>query len=214
VDFHERQFCLVAGPMQRRSRSHVDFPASSPHVLAVGGTRVTAAANNTIETETVWNDGAQGGATGGGYSTVFLRPAWQAADVTNPNRGVPDLAGNADPDTGYNILVDGQQLVVGGTSAVAPLMAGPIVLLNQTLNKHLGFANPALYGVERLNCFHDITAGNIGAYSAGFGWDPCTGLGSPIGTQLQQTLGSTSASAKQAQQQTHRTEHAHASGSK
>jgi kumamolisin len=205
-------------------QAHVDFPASSPHVLAVGGTKVIATANNTIESETVWNDGAQGGATGGGYSMVFARPSWQAADVTNPNRGVPDMAGDADPDTGYNILVDGQQTVVGGTSAVAPLIAGLVVLLNQSLNKHLGFLNPALYAAERLNCFHDITVGNNGAYSAGFGWDPCTGLGSPIGTQLQQTLGTaTATTAQQGQQQTtqsqlqsqsHKTEHAHASGSK
>jgi kumamolisin len=195
-------------------QAHVDFPASCPHVLAVGGTRLMAT-NNAIQSEQVWNDGAQGGATGGGYSTVFTRPDWQGADVTNTNRGVPDLAGDADPDTGYNILVDGQQMVVGGTSAVAPLMAGLIVLLNQNLNRRLGFANPAFYGVEHLNCFRDITVGNNGAYSAGFGWDPCTGLGVPIGAQLLQALETTTATTQQGQLQTqsHKTEHAHA-GSK
>jgi kumamolisin len=199
-------------------QAHVDFPASSPHVLAVGGTKLIATANNTIETETVWNDGAQGGATGGGYSNVFARPDWQSADVTNTNRGVPDLAADADPDTGYNILVDGQAEVVGGTSADAPLIAGLIVLLNQTLNKHLGYLNPALYAADRLTCFHDITVGNNGAYSAGYGWDPCTGLGSPIGTQLQQTLAAATATTQQAQQpqlqsQSQKAEHAH-TGSK
>jgi kumamolisin len=115
--------------------------------------------------------------------------------------------GDADPDTGYNILVDGQQMVVGGTSAVAPLMAG--------LNRRLGFANPAFYGVEHLNCFRDITVGDNGTYSAGFGWDPCTGLGVPIGAQLLQALETTTAATQQGQLQTqsHKAEHAHA-GSK
>jgi kumamolisin len=192
-------------------QAHVDFPASCPHVLAVGGTRLVAA-NNTLQSEQVWNDGTQGGATGGGYSTVFTRPDWQGADVTNPNRGVPDLAGDADPETGYNILVDGQQMVVGGTSAVAPLMAGLVVLLNQNLNRRLGFANPAFYGAEHLNCYRDITVGNNGGFSAGFGWDPCTGLGVPIGAQLLQALETPTATTQQGQVQTqsHKTEHAHA----
>ncbi len=169
-------------------RAHVDFPASCPHVLALGGTRLTAS-NGAIQDEVVWNGGAQSGASGGGYSTQFARPTWQSNMVSTANRGVPDMAANADPDTGYNILVDGQQMVVGGTSAVAPLYAGLIVLLNQKLNRRLGFVNPALYADAPLKCFHDITAGNNGAYTAGFGWDACTGLGSPIGTQMLQALG-------------------------
>jgi kumamolisin len=175
-------------------KNHVDFPASCPYVLAAGGTRLVAA-NGAISNETVWNDGAQGGATGGGYSTVFPRPAWQATDNTQPQRGVPDVAGNADPDTGYNILVDGQQLVIGGTSAVAPLWAGLVVLLNQKLNRRLGFINPALYNLDQKSDFHDITMGNNGAYSASFGWDACTGLGTPMGTQLAQALQDTGAAA-------------------
>jgi kumamolisin len=173
-------------------KSHVDFPASCPYVLACGGTRLVAA-NGAISSETVWNDGAQAGATGGGYSTVFARPAWQASDVTQPNRGTPDVAGNADPETGYNILVDGQQMVVGGTSTVAPLWAGLVLLLNQKLNRRLGFLNPSLYSRDQSSDFRDITMGNNGAYSAAFGWDPCTGLGSPLGTQLLQTLQGTGA---------------------
>jgi len=95
------------------------------------------------------------------------------------------VSGDADPDTGYNILVDGQQEVVGGTSAVAPLWAGLVALLNQQLNTRLGFLNPKIYALaEPSNGFNDITQGNNGAYSAGPGWDPCTGLGSPIGTTL------------------------------
>jgi kumamolisin len=186
-------------------KSHVDFPASCPYVLACGGTRLVAA-NGAISSETVWNDGAQGGATGGGYSTVFARPAWQASDVTLPNRGIPDVAGNADPETGYNILVDGQQMVVGGTSTVAPLWAALVLLLNQKLNRRLGFINPSLYSQDQASDFRDITMGNNGAYSATFGWDPCTGLGSPLGTQLLQALqGVTPATHTQKTERTHAT---------
>jgi kumamolisin len=168
-------------------QNHVDFPASCPHVVAAGGTRLLAA-NGSITSETVWNDGAQGGATGGGYSTVFARPDWQANDVTQSNRGVPDVAGDADPETGYKVQVDGQQLVVGGTSAVAPLWAGLIALLNQKLQSRIGFINPLLYKVDESTCFRDISSGNNGAYSAGMGWDATTGLGSPLGIQLIQAV--------------------------
>jgi len=168
-------------------QNHVDFPASSPNVLACGGTSLIAN-NNAISSETVWNDGPQGGATGGGYSAQFARPAWQAAAVTQTNRGVPDVAGNADPDTGYNVQVDGQQIVVGGTSAVAPLWAGLVALLNQQLNTRLGFVNPTLYNINQSDGFNAITQGNNGAYSASPGWNPCTGQGSPMGSLLLTTL--------------------------
>jgi kumamolisin len=174
-------------------KNHVDFPASSPHVLACGGTRLVSA-NGAITSETVWNDGAQGGATGGGYSITFACPAWQ--EITSQSgRGVPDVAGNADPETGYNILVDGQQMVVGGTSAVAPLWAGLIALLNQKLQNRIGFINPSLYDMNQSTCFRDITQGNNGAYSAAPGWDATTGLGSPIGIPLIQTEQSMTAQA-------------------
>jgi kumamolisin len=168
-------------------KTHVDFPASCPHVLAVGGTRLVAT-NGTTETETAWNDGGQGGATGGGYSNVFQRPAWQAAVVTQQARGVPDVAANADPETGYNILVDGQNEVVGGTSCAAPVWAGLIVRLNQKLNRRLGFVNPLIYEIDQQQGFRDISVGNNGAYSSTYGWDPLTGLGSPMGNQLLQAL--------------------------
>jgi kumamolisin len=167
-------------------QNHVDFPASSPHVLACGGTRLVAQ-QGAIKTETAWNDGPNGGASGGGYSAVFARPNWQANDVALPGRGVPDVAGNADPETGYNILVDGQSEVVGGTSAVAPLWAGLICLINQKIQSRVGFINPTIFSVNQTTCFRDITQGNNGAYSASPGWDAVTGLGSPMGTQLLQT---------------------------
>lgn len=169
-------------------RNHVSFPASCPHVLAVGGTRLQAS-NGAIESEIVWNEGQIGGTTGGGYSSKFARPQWQAKAVQEPRRGVPDVAANADPETGYKILVDGQDLVVGGTSAGAPLWAGLVILLNQKLNRKIGFMNPALYDTQRAGGFREITIGNNGAYSAGYGWNPCAGQGSPMGNALVQALG-------------------------
>jgi kumamolisin len=168
-------------------KNHVDFPASCPHVLAVGGTRLMAS-NGSIESETAWSDGPNSGATGGGFSGVFQRPTWQAAVVTQSGRGVPDVAGHADPGTGYSILVDGQHEVVGGTSSAVPLWAGLIVLLNQKLNRRLGFVNPLLYDIDQQQGFRDVTIGNNGAHTAAYGWDCLTGLGSPRGAQLLQAL--------------------------
>jgi kumamolisin len=194
--------------------NNVDFPASSPHVLACGGTAL--AANGGVRAaETVWNDQASGGgATGGGVSAVFPLPTWQAqagvpaiaaapgevaaahashkhpkkpaptTSATGGGRGVPDVAGDASPQTGFQILVDGQQEIVGGTSAVAPLWAGLIVLLNQQLGRKVGFLNPQLYPLLGSGAFFDVTVGNNGSYAAGPGWDACTGLGVPVGTAL------------------------------
>jgi kumamolisin len=174
--------------------NHVDFPASSPHILACGGTSLRSA-SGVIESETVWNDGAQGGAGGGGFSVQFSLPAWQAsANIKPPSgdgRGVPDVCGDADPETGYSVLVDGKSLVIGGTSAVAPLWSGLIALLNQKLGKPLGFLQPVLYGLPpAAGAFHDITTGSNGAFSAGPGWDAASGLGSPSGEKLLQALSS------------------------
>jgi kumamolisin len=174
-------------------QNHVDFPASSPNVLACGGTNLQSA-NGSITSETVWDDGAQGGATGGGFSVQFPAPSWQAsAGVTPPaggGRGVPDVSGDADPESGYQVLVDGKSMVIGGTSAVAPLWSGLIALLNQKLGTPLGFLQPALYGLSSATqAFNDITQGSNGAFSAGSGWDACTGLGSPSGENLLAALG-------------------------
>jgi kumamolisin len=181
------------------SGNNVDFPASSPHVLGCGGTELIAA-NGTIQQEVVWNDQPQGGASGGGVSSVFPIPPWQMkANVPKPptssgGRGVPDVAGDASPETGYNVFYGGQSAVVGGTSAVAPLWAALIALLNQQSGSNIGFANLALYQNAE-NGFNDITQGNNGTYSAGPGWDPCTGLGSPNGSQLPQIFAAATAGA-------------------
>lgn len=183
---------------------HVDFPASSPYALACGGTTLEASGNQ-ISSETVWNETAsQEGATGGGISRVFPIPAYQSAanvpvqpETNFAGRGVPDVAGNADPATGYQVLVDGQQEVVGGTSAVAPLWAALVALMNQKLGKRQGLLNTAIYGLNGTG-FNDITTGNnddsnLGYYSAATGWDPCTGLGSPDAAALISALQSSTA---------------------
>jgi kumamolisin len=192
--------------------NNVDFPASSPHVLGCGGTAITVS-GDAITSEVVWDDLAGGGgASGGGVSTVFALPTWQANSKVPPastkagGRGVPDVAGDASPETGYNVAFDGQSEVVGGTSAVAPLWAALIALINQQRGSNVGFINPTIYqnaetGASAENGFNDITSGNNGAFSAGPGWDPCTGLGSPNGAQLSTilaaatTTGTTTASA-------------------
>ncbi len=134
-------------------QDHVDFPASSPYSLACGGTTLKISGSS-ISSEVVWNDLSSGdGATGGGISATFPLPTWQAnANVPpsdNPGaykgRGVPDVAGDGDPATGYQVQVDGSSFAVGGTSAVAPLWAGLLALFNQSLGKSVGYLNPSLY---------------------------------------------------------------------
>lgn len=166
---------------------HVDFPASSPYALACGGTSLHAS-NSSITSEVVWNDGAQGGSGGGGVSGFFPLPSWQsglqttnAGGVTTPlsKRGVPDVSGDADPQTGYDVRIDGTNAVIGGTSAVAPLWAGLLARINQLNGKAAGYIQPRLY--QNPQAFRDITQGNNGDFFASNGWDACTGLGSPNG---------------------------------
>jgi kumamolisin len=170
--------------------NNVDFPASSPHVLACGGTKLDAN-GSTIVSEVVWNELASNdGATGGGVSNFFALPSWQSnSNVPAPSgstggRGVPDVAGDADPESGYQIRVDGQNTVVGGTSAVAPLWAGLVAVANRQLGAQVGFIQPAIYAAKAAAAFNDITQGNNGGFKAGPGWDACTGQGSPIASTL------------------------------
>ena len=157
------------GSSDGESGLHVDFPASSPAVLACGGTHLDSSG-----AETVWSD------TGGGVSSVFDKPAYQS-QLAVAKRGVPDVAGNADPETGYNIYcsTDGGLLVVGGTSAVAPLWAALLARIFQQQGGTLGEMHSFVY--EHTGVCRDITQGSNGAYRAQAGWDACTGLGSPIG---------------------------------
>ncbi len=184
---------------------HVDFPASSPFALACGGTTLKAS-GKTISSETVWNETAKKeGATGGGVSNFFPLPSYQSSsgvpqqpETRFVGRGVPDLSGDADPATGYQVLVDGQATVVGGTSAVAPLWAALVALLNQQIGKPVGFINPKLYALKE-TVFQDITTGDnddgkLGYYKAQAGWDPCTGLGTPNGAALLKAFSTTTGS--------------------
>ena len=171
---------------QHRPGNHVDFPASSPHAIGCGGTRMTVD-GGTVTDEVVWNDDGHG-ATGGGYSTVFPRPDWQAATVPDGGRGVPDVAGNASPASGYVVRVDGRSAVIGGTSAVAPLWAGLTALINQKRGTAVGFIAPRLHSLIGTPSLHDITDGNNDGFPAGAGWDPCTGAGRPNGAALATAL--------------------------
>ena len=162
--------------------ANVDVPSSCPHVVGCGGTLKTQTS------ETVWNDNpgqTNGEGTGGGYSTVFPAQSWQIGAPAPPTgttagtgRMAPDVAADADPNTGYQIYVHGAQEIVGGTSAVAPLFAG----LFAAFGTKLGFVTPTLW--QNQGAFTDITVGNNGFYSAGPGPDPCSGIGAPIGTKI------------------------------
>lgn len=161
------------------STPSVDFPASSPNVVGCGGTRLTVDASGARSTETVWDDSDTSSATGGGVSKHF------------PGRDVPDVAGNADPDTGYKVLVDAESAVIGGTSAVAPLYAGlALLLLEATAGSAFDLlkvipANPTV-------CF-DVTSGDNGAFRAGPGRDETTGFGVVDGLKLLSVLQDTPA---------------------
>jgi kumamolisin len=170
-------------------KPHVDYPASSSYALACGGTKLTGS-GTTIKSETVWNElTSNEGATGGGVSASFALPTWQQSSNVPQGasgfvgRGLPDVAGDADPTTGYQVRVDGQNEIIGGTSAVAPLWAALIARFNQQLGHNLGEPHAALYSIGT-TAFHDITQGSNGLYKAAKGWDACTGLGTPKGQTL------------------------------
>ncbi len=172
-------------------KAHVDFPASSPWVVGCGGAKLQLQGDK-LGAESVWN--SNGGGTGGGISDLFPVPTYQsdvalppsANSGAAPGRGVPDVAGDADPDTGYVVVVDGKSEVIGGTSAVAPLWAGLFALVNEAAGKPVGQPHAVLYANP--SAFNDVKAGDnksngIG-YSAGPGWDACTGLGTPKGAAI------------------------------
>jgi subtilase family serine protease len=181
----------------------VSLPASDPFVLAVGGTTLTAnPATGAYISETAWNTSASfsqpGSASGGGFSHLYARPAYQdGVPGIGAMRGVPDVAGDADAADGAPIVIaDGSTPFIApasGTEAAAPLWAGLMALADQYAHHDLGFVNPAIYRIARSSsyhqAFHDITTGNnimtmpypVGTvgYKAAPGWDPATGWGSP-----------------------------------
>ena len=178
-------------------KNHVDFPASSPHATGCGGTTLTGS-GSTIGSEVVWNG------SGGGVSAQFALPTWQAklkattakgAATALAKRGVPDVSGNADPNSGYTVSIDGKSEVVGGTSAVAPLWAALTAVQCAIAGKRQGLVNPTLYANP--SHMRDITSGNNTGFEATAGWDACTGLGSIRSTSLNASTSSSSSSGSQ-----------------
>ena len=171
----------------------VESPASCPHVTAGGGTVLTLSGGVPVS-EVVWNNSPIG-ATGGGVSDFFDLPPYQSTtgipvSATNPGRigrGVPDVASHADSFSGF--VFQGNPMAVSGTSATPPLWAGLVALINQLKGAPIGFLNPVLYGrVGPVGALNDILSGTNGAYTAGPGWDACTGWGSPNGNVVANLL--------------------------
>lgn len=158
-----------SGSSDSASGKNVDYPASSPAVCGCGGTRLTVDGSGRRAAEVTWDDNDTTSATGGGVSRLF------------PGRDVPDVAGNADPETGYRVLVDGESFVIGGTSAVAPLYLGLYLRLLELTGKPFDLVQ-AVAG--NATCCFDVTSGDNGAYRAGPGRDETTGFGVVDGTLL------------------------------
>jgi subtilase family serine protease len=176
----------------------VSLPASDPLVLGVGGTILDAASpGGAYQGEMAWNGGSD--ASGGGYSSLFPRPAYQDG-VTRAGaaRGVPDVAANADSETAMALeYSDGEFRPATGTSAATTLWAGVVALADSEAGQHLGFVNPAIYAIARgpayRQALHDVVTGDnsvlwptgvFAGYNAGRGWDPVTGWGSPDAQHL------------------------------
>ncbi len=171
---------------------HVNFPASSPYVLACGGSSIELAADgNSISSEVVWNDGKRG--TGGGISEVFDIPEYQqglvmpaSVSTGKSGRGIPDVTAAAAERNGYNIFVNRKLVVQGGTSAVAPLWAAFVALINAERGSALRRIHPVVYGDAAL--FRSVTGNNktgtLGYEAKGSGWNACAGLGAPLGAAI------------------------------
>jgi kumamolisin len=178
------------GPSDGTGRRHaVDFPASSPHVLACGGTRLLI--RDGVPRETLWNDGADGwGEAGGGRSAVFPRPGYQAwvrfgRSAPHPGRAVPDVSADADPETGYLVRVNGHWIRTAGTSAVAPLWAALLARCAQALGRPVGPLHELLYSPKGRRMLTPVQAGRA---HRGRRWYPATGLGTPDGRRLLDAL--------------------------
>jgi kumamolisin len=182
------------------NRLQVSFPASSPWVLSVGGTQLVNSGNSG-DAEAVWNHWSSNmGASGGGVSEIFDRPKWQASISVphslsgRPGRGVPDVAINADPESGYALYIGGQFAQIGGTGTAASAWAGLMAILNQGLGHNLGFFNPLLYeklgpsGILRPILNGHNGSGELSGFCAGPGWTAATGWGTPDGARLLQAL--------------------------
>ncbi|MBO2009714.1 protease pro-enzyme activation domain-containing protein [Hymenobacter negativus] len=177
------------GAYNGMSVPNVSLPASSPLVLGCGGTIATLT-NDKLTSEVVWNELGGQVATGGGYSSLYAQPYYQAQAVArypyqrSTMRGVPDVAADASTVNGYRVVLGGQTTVIGGTSGATPFVAALIALLGEKLGYRLGYLNTLLYGFAGSDAFRAITQGNNQLYAAAPYWNPCTGLGSVVGTRL------------------------------
>lgn len=161
-----------------------DFPSSSPYVTAAGGTTLVLNSDNSIKSETVWSG------TGGAESEIFAEPSWQTGTGVpqDGHRQSSDIAMDADPQTGYSVLFGGRWNVYGGTSFVAPELAGLFAIEVSRTGTRLGNANPLIYADANSSNystdFFDITSGSNGAFDAGSFWDHPTGWGTPNASNL------------------------------
>lgn len=176
----------------------VNYPASSPYVVSVGGTTIIPNSDGTRDQEIAWTAG------GGGVSLFESSPAWQQAGVGTPTsavytvcglttvgcgRTVPDVANDADPNSGANVYISGTPTTVGGTSLSSPLTLGEWARLETAARNHLGFGSPRLYRAAGTAAFHDITLGDTGPYPALPGYDLATGLGTLDVAKAIRTIG-------------------------
>lgn len=162
----------------------VNYPASSPYVVAVGGTTLLTNSDGTYNSETAWLAG------GGGPSEWESQPYWQSGITPADGfKNLPDVAMDADPNSGANVYVNGSALIVGGTSLSSPLALGTWARFETSHNNTLGFAAPKLYAAYQTAGFHDIILGDTGPYPATPGWDYATGLGTFDVTQMNTILG-------------------------
>lgn len=170
------------GSSDSASGKNVDYPASSPYVTACGGTFLQLNADGSIKNEVVWNDNPTQSAGGGGLSAIYMLPDYQKGLVKNQiYEVVPDVAGCADPNSGYKVTIDGKDYVFGGTSAVAPLYSALCAIL---LGAGYKFGHLGAQAFQYPTACRDVTSGNNGAYSATVGVDEASGVGSIDGTKL------------------------------
>lgn len=164
----------------------VDYPSSSPWALACGGTRLTLDDKGNKINEKCWDLSDGNGSSGGGFTTLYSKPDYQKNISIAAGRCSPDVAGNADPATGYPVVVDGVPITIGGTSAVAPLYAALCAIITSRLGQPVDNWHEVLYSDPTVTV--DVIGGNNGAYSCGTGYDLVTGLGTIDGEKLLQSL--------------------------
>jgi len=173
------------GAYNRQRYLNVSMPAAHPYVLGCGGTMPIVEDSVIQKEEVVWSENNGQSASGGGFSNIYGAPEYQSTHLgLHSKRGVPDIAANAGSAQGYQIIFNGRKMVIGGTSASAPLWAALVALLNEKLGYQLGFCNGLLYSLINKGGFNQICYGNNQYYSAGPYWNACTGLGTPKGSEL------------------------------